>query len=105
MFNLELKSAEKTCLIVKNHDFFKNLLDYYIQLIWNILENKLDFGNFQSNLDKFKYLRPNLSINSLFLSIFSKTQFFADNRLSSLLFPYSLKSMPIPQFLLELEKN
>ena len=33
MFNLELKSAEKTCLIVKNHDFFKNLLDYYIQLI------------------------------------------------------------------------
>ena len=39
-------------------------LSIYIQLIWNIPENKVDF----ENLDKLKYLGPNLSKNKAILS-------------------------------------
>ena len=49
---------KKTFLIVENYR-------------WNILDN-------------VKYLGPNLHMNSLFLAIFSKIQFFANNRFSTL---------------------
>ena len=40
--------------------------------------------DFQNILDKVKYLEPNLSINSLFLTIFSKIQIFTNNRFTTL---------------------
>ena len=42
------------------------LKDYWIQLIRNISENKVDFLNFPNFLDKVKYLETNLNINSQF---------------------------------------
>ena len=50
--NLELKNLGKTCLIVGKSWFFEIRLEIYIQLIWNISENIVDFRNFQNILDK-----------------------------------------------------
>ena len=41
--------------------------------------------------DQVKYLGPNLNINSLFLTRFSKVQIFANNRFSTLLTVYIYK--------------
>ena len=57
---------------------------YLIQLIWNVSENKVDFSNFPNTLYKIKYLGPNLNINSLILTLYSKILFYANNRFTTL---------------------
>ena len=52
-----------------------------ITVIWNISENKEDFRNI---LDKVKYLGPNIHINSLILTRFSKIHFFVNKQFSIL---------------------
>ena len=61
-----------------------SLIDYLIQLTWNISENKVDFKNFENISGKVKCLGSNLSINSLFLARFAKVHIFANNRFSTL---------------------
>ena len=67
--NFKMKISKKTCFIVEKSRFH---------------EKKLDFQNFRNILDKVKYPGPNLLINSLLLTLFSKIQIFANNRLSAL---------------------
>ena len=88
-------------MVLHNFEFKINLNgDFNLKLLWDniyqLLKELIVILN-STNLEYFpkkyrfskfsKYLGPNLNMNSLFLTIFSKIQIFANTRLSTLITP------------------